>query len=164
MPGIETSAGVVSRAARFVAAAAVKGAVESPASEDDSSVIDKAKVEEQRASGVRGMREREEEEGEEEEGGVRAENKVYKYKLVARKIRPVSIPELGDEFRVVRRRHPNELANLPELSLRPPNARLTAHITREQLDALKLAEGGFLIKREVRLFEYIVTSYEKVLA
>ena len=74
------------------------------------------------------MREREKEEREEKEGGAQAENEVYKYKPVARKVWPVSIPELRDEFRVVWRRHLNELANLPELLLHPLNARLTAHI------------------------------------
>lgn len=60
-------------------------------------------MEEQGASRVRGMREREEEEGEEEEEGAQAKNEVYKYKLVARKVWPISIPELRDEFRVVQR-------------------------------------------------------------
>ena len=113
---------------------------------------------------MRGMREREEGEGKEEERGEWAENEVYKYKPVARKVWPVSIPELRDKFRVVWCRHPNKLANLPELPLHLPNARLTAHIMRERLDALELAERGFLTEGEVRLFEYIVTSYEKVLA
>ena len=69
----------------------------------DVAGVDEAKEEERGASRVRGMREKEEEEGEEEEGGARAENEVYKYKPVARKVWPVSIPELGDEFRVVQR-------------------------------------------------------------
>ena len=50
---------------------------------------------------MRGMREREEGEGKEEERGEWAENEVYKYKPVTRKVQPVSIPKLRDEFRVV---------------------------------------------------------------
>ena len=58
----------------------------------------------------------------------------------------------------------NELANLLELSLHLLNAKLTACITQEWLNAFKLTEGEFLIEREVWLFKYIVTSHEKVLA
>ena len=46
-------------------------------------------------------REREEEKREEEEGGAQAENEVYKYKLVIKKVQPISISELGDEFSIV---------------------------------------------------------------
>ena len=35
---------------------------------------------------------------------------------------------------------------------------------QEQLNALELTERGFLMEGEVQLFEYIVTSHEKVLA
>ena len=47
------------------------------------------------------MRDREEEKEEEKEGGEQAKNKVYKYKLIIRKIQPVSISKLGDKFKIV---------------------------------------------------------------
>lgn len=65
-------------------------------------------------------------------------------------MRPVSttVPE---EFRIVRRPHPNPLGDMPSLNPNPPPFTPSERLTQERLDAMDLNPTGFLSDMEFRL-------------
>ena len=65
------------------------------------------------------------------------------YKKVANRVRPVPAT-LPEEFRIVRRSHPNPLQNLPILPTNPPDFTPGTRLTQERLNELNLNPFNFL--------------------
>ena len=72
---------------------------------------------------------------------------VWTYKQVAQKVCPVP-GVLPEEFRIIRRRHPDPLRNLPSIQTKPVAFEPCGKLTKERLDALKIDRNDFLWPEE----------------
>jgi hypothetical protein len=89
--------------------------------------------------------------------------KVYKYKTVDKKVKPVpgTVP---DSARVVRRIPEDPLLTLPLLSTDPPEFEPTTKITVERMAMLGIDANTELWPKEKRLFKHVMAVNEHVLA
>ena len=87
---------------------------------------------------------------------------AFAYKKVANKTRPVATT-LPEDFRIVRRDHPNPLANLLPLPTRPPDFAPTSRITKERRDAMEIGKD-FLLPEEIKLVEWILCTHDAAFA
>lgn len=87
---------------------------------------------------------------------------AFAYKRVANKTRPVATT-LPEDFRIVRRDHPNPLASLSPLPTHPPNFAPTARITQERRDQMELGKD-FLLPEEIKLVEWILCTHDTAFA
>ena len=92
---------------------------------------------------------------------VRAES-AFAYKKVANKTRPVATT-LPENFRIIRREHPDPLANMPQLPTHPPDFVPTGRFTRERREQMALGKG-LLLPEEVKLAEWIVCTHNTAFA
>ena len=74
---------------------------------------------------------------------VRPDPELYVYKKVAQKVRPVP-GVLPEEFRIVRRAHPNPLEGMPEVPKNPKKCEPVGRVTEERIEAMRINEDGFL--------------------
>lgn len=89
--------------------------------------------------------------------------RVYVYKPVAKKIRPV--PALyPEDARTIRKFPEDPLLSMPILSPNPPEFIPTPKLTEERLQVLNINSTGFLWPEEAKLFAQIFKQNEKVLA
>ena len=88
---------------------------------------------------------------------------MYAYKRVAQKVRPVP-GVLPKEFRIIRRRHPNPLADLPKIPTNPRPFEPTGRLTQERIEALKIDEDTFLWPEEKLLVVNLLMLQEGALA
>jgi transposase InsO family protein len=89
--------------------------------------------------------------------------KVYKYKKVEDRIRPV--PALMPEDVKVQRTYPEDpLKNLPPLPNYAPAFMPTKRITQERMDKLAIDENPDLLEEEKRLLKYILVLNERGIA
>jgi hypothetical protein len=87
---------------------------------------------------------------------------VYAYKKVANKTRPVATT-LPENFRIVRREHPDPLANLVPLPTHPPEFVPTGRITLERRNQMAIGKD-FLLPEEIKLAEWIVCAHDTAFA
>ena len=85
------------------------------------------------------------------------------YKKVANKVRPVPTT-LPEEFRIVRRAHPNPLENMPVLPTHPPEFSPGRRFTRERYEALDIDPTGFLWPEERKLAYEFIKLHEECFA
>jgi hypothetical protein len=88
---------------------------------------------------------------------------AFVYKKVANKIRPVATT-LPEEFRIVRRPHPNPLGSMAPLPSHPPSFLPTKRFTAERRASLKIGEDGFLWPEEVKLVEWLFAYHDQAFA
>lgn len=81
------------------------------------------------------------------------------YKKVANKVRPVATT-LPEDFRIVRRAHPDPLSDMPQLPTHPPDFVPGARFTQERKDALDLDPDNFLWPEERKLAYELVRLQE----
>ena len=86
-----------------------------------------------------------------------------KYKPVAQRIVPVKTT-LPEEFRMVRRKHPDPLGDLPELPTHPPEFTPGLRYTQERFESNDVNPDGFLWPDEVRLAHHVIKVQEDALA
>jgi hypothetical protein len=87
---------------------------------------------------------------------------AFVYKKVANKTRPVATT-LPENFRIIRREHPNPLANMSPLPTHPPDFTPTGRITQARRNQMALGKG-LLLPEEVKLAEWIVCTHESAFA
>jgi hypothetical protein len=87
---------------------------------------------------------------------------AYVYKKVANKTRPVATT-LPENFRILRREHPDPLHALVPLPTHPPSFTPVGRITRERLEQMPI-DRGFLLPEEIKLVEWIVGAHEPAFA
>ena len=87
---------------------------------------------------------------------------AYAYKKVANKTRPVATT-LPENFRILRREHPDPLHALVPLPTHPPDFTPVGRITRERLEQMPI-DRGFLFPEEIKLVEWIVGAHESAFA
>ena len=85
------------------------------------------------------------------------------YKKVDKKVRPVPTT-LPEEFRIVRRAHPDPLKNRPVLPIHPPEFRPGRRFTQERYDALDIDPTGFLWPEERKLAYEFIKLHENCFA
>ena len=86
----------------------------------------------------------------------------FLYKKVANKTRPVATT-LPENFRIVRREHPDPLADLLPLPKKPPDFTPTGRFTQERRDQMALGKD-LLLPEEVKLAEWIVCTHDTAFA
>jgi len=79
----------------------------------------------------------------------------FAYKKVANKVRPVATT-LPENFRIIRHAHPDPLAGMLPLPIRPPEFTPTGRFTAERRGAMAIGKG-FLWPEEIKLAEWIVS-------
>jgi hypothetical protein len=67
---------------------------------------------------------------------------------------------LPEQFWIVHCKHPNPLANMPQLPVHPPNFSPSLWYTQERHNALDVNPEGFLWDKEVKLVEWLVKEQE----
>ena len=87
---------------------------------------------------------------------------AYVYKKVANKTRPVAT-SLPEAFRIIRRDHPDPLAGMTPLPVRPPDFVPTGRFTRARRDKMALG-SGLLQPEEVKLAEWIIANHDTAFA
>ena len=87
---------------------------------------------------------------------------AYAYKKVANKTRPVATT-LPENFRIIRRDHPDPLADLPPLPTHPPEFTPTGRFTQERREQMALGKE-LLLPEEVKLAEWIVCTHNTAFA
>ena len=85
------------------------------------------------------------------------------YKKVENKIRPVATT-LPDEYRIVRRKHPDPLHNLPPLPHHAPPFVPGKWFTEERRQALAINSSGFLWPEEELLATHLILMHEDAFA
>jgi hypothetical protein len=81
---------------------------------------------------------------------------VYKYKPVAKKVKPV-VHELPAEFRIKREIIGDPLEEMPELVTNPPEFEPTGRYTQERKDQFdKVHKGDFLLPEERKLMHHLM--------
>ncbi|EJC97575.1 uncharacterized protein FOMMEDRAFT_54537, partial [Fomitiporia mediterranea MF3/22] len=85
------------------------------------------------------------------------------YKKVAKKVRPVA-GTLPEEFRIVRRKHPDPLKDMPELPLHPKPFVPTHRFTQERMEALDIDPCNFLWPEERQLLINLISMHEDAFA
>lgn len=88
---------------------------------------------------------------------------IWTYKRVAQKVRPVP-GVLPEEFRIVRKRHPDPLKDMPKVPTTPRRFEPTGRLTKERLEDLKIDENKFLWPEEGRLLVNVLMNQEQALA
>jgi len=92
-----------------------------------------------------------------------SEIRVYKYKKVEDKIRPVPAV-MPEEFKV-RRTFPNDpLSNLPVLPTHPPEFVPTLKMTQERMDKLDIDGNPDMTEEEKRLLKHVLVLNERSIA
>ena len=84
------------------------------------------------------------------------------YKKVANKTRPVATT-LPENFRIIRREHPDPLSTLLPLPVTPPPFTPVGRFTRERRDKMDLGRD-LLLPEEVKLAEWIVAEHNSAFA
>lgn len=84
---------------------------------------------------------------------------VLRYKKVANQTKPVSTT-LPEEYRIVRRAHPNPLDTLPKLPIRPPTFVPGNRYTQERHDELVVDADAFLWPEELKLVHQLILLHE----
>jgi hypothetical protein len=84
------------------------------------------------------------------------------YKKVANKTRPVATT-LPENFRIIRREHPDPISNLLPLPIRPPSFVPIGRFTQERRDKMEIGKD-LLLPEEIQLAEWIVAQHEKAFA
>ena len=84
------------------------------------------------------------------------------YKKVADKVRPVATT-LPENFRIIRRHHPDPLAGMPPLPVHPPDFVPTGRFTQERRDQMALGKN-LLWPEEAKLAEWIVCTHNSAFA
>ena len=80
-----------------------------------------------------------------------------KYKPVAQKIRPIET-ELPSHFRIIHNIKGDPLANLLQLSSRPPDFAPQGHYTQERMEQFTTVhEGNFLLPKEKKLLHHFMS-------
>jgi hypothetical protein len=87
---------------------------------------------------------------------------TYLYKKVANKTRPVATT-LPENFRIIRKDHPDPLAGMLPLPTNPPDFVPVGRITRERLDQMHIGKD-FLTPEEIKLAEWVICQHEKAFA
>lgn len=84
-----------------------------------------------------------------------------KYKKVADRVKPL-LTDLPDQFRIVRREHPDPLADLPEVPEKAPPFSPGQRFTQERYDEMRaqLIEEGFLWEDEIDIVLHMVFVHE----
>ena len=85
------------------------------------------------------------------------------YKKVDKKVRPVPTT-LPEEFRIVRRPHPNPLKDRPKLPVNPPEFKPGKRFTQERYDSLEIDPTGFLWPEERKLAYEFIRLHEQCFA
>ena len=85
------------------------------------------------------------------------------YKKVDKKVRPVPTT-LPEEFRIVRRAHPNPLEHKPVLPVHPPDFEPSGRFTQERYEALEVDPKGFLWPEERKLAYEFIRLHENCFA
>ena len=80
---------------------------------------------------------------------------VFKYKPVAKKVRPHE-GDVPERCRVKRRKHPHPLAGIPQMPLHPPDFEPSGRLTRERYLEIPWNPDGFLWEDEVKLLVWII--------
>ena len=90
---------------------------------------------------------------------------IFAYKKVATRVKPL-LAELPEEFRIVRRHHPNPLANLKEVPLQAPDFVPGSRFTLERYENMKkrIVGQGFLTKEETDIALHLIKVHEFSLA
>lgn len=89
---------------------------------------------------------------------------VYKYKPVAKKVRPI-VGELPQHFRIVRKIEGDPLKDMPELSRNPPDFTPTGRYTQERKEVIDNAHAEeFLWPEERKLLHHFMMVQEKAFA
>jgi len=84
------------------------------------------------------------------------------YKKVANKVKPVATT-LPENFRIIRRHHPDPLAGMLPLPVCPPDFVPKGRFTRERRDQMALGKG-LLWPEEVKLAEWIIGAHDTAFA
>lgn len=102
---------------------------------------------------------------EEHWGPVLSAFAAKKYKKVANRVKPL-LADLPEEFRIVRRKHPNPLEDLPDVPVHPPKVVPGVRFNQERHDKMKerMVEQGFLQEEEIDLVLHMFMAHEKVFA
>ena len=87
---------------------------------------------------------------------------AFVYKKVANKTRPVATT-LPENFRIIRREHPDPLAGMEPLPTQPPDFSPTGRFTEERREKMDLGKG-LLLPEEVKLAEWIVCQHNTAFA
>lgn len=87
---------------------------------------------------------------------------AFLYKKVANKTRPVATT-LPENFRIIRRDHPDPLAGMPPLPVHPPNFVPTGRFTQERRDQMALGKD-LLLPEEIKLAEWIICTHNQAFA
>ena len=97
------------------------------------------------------------------EDSLEPEIRVFKYKKVEDKIRPV--PAVMPKDCKVRRTFPKDpLSNLPALPTRPPEFTPTQKITQERMDKLDITNNPDITEEEKRLLQHVLVLNERSIA
>lgn len=88
---------------------------------------------------------------------------ILAYKKVAQKVRPVP-GVLPEEFRIVRRKHPDPLRTMLPVPTQPRPFVPTRKLTKERIDALGIDKNEFLWPEEQALVVNLVMNQEDALA
>ena len=86
----------------------------------------------------------------------------FLYKKVANKTRPVATT-LPENFRILRKEHPDPLAGMRPLPVRPPEFVPTGRLTQERRDQMDIGKD-LLWPEEIKLAEWIVCEHNKAFA
>ena len=84
------------------------------------------------------------------------------YKKVANKVRPVATT-LPENFRIIRKDHPNPLAKMLPLPKHPPEFVPTGRFTQERRDQMAIGKD-FLGPEEIKLAEWIMCTHNQAFA
>ena len=86
-----------------------------------------------------------------------------KYKKVANRVSPIKAT-LPEEFRIVRRQHPDPLSDIPVLPTHPPDFTPGLRYTQDRKDAHNANPTGFLWPEEEKLVHYLIKAQENAFA
>lgn len=87
---------------------------------------------------------------------------AFLYKKVANKVRPVATT-LPENFRIVRREHPDPLNGLPVLPTHPPEFTPKGRVTQERRDKMVIGKD-LLWPEEVKLVEWLLCAHDTAFA
>ena len=89
--------------------------------------------------------------------------KVFKYKRVANKVRPVETT-LPEEYRFQRQKHPDPFATIPELLHTPPEFIGGKRYTQERYEANDVDPTGFIWDGEKKIVHHFLQIHEDAFA
>ncbi len=88
---------------------------------------------------------------------------MFKYRKVANRIKPVQTT-LPEDFRIIRRAHPDPLADMPVLPTHPPDFVPGQRYTQERRDAMNIDPDNFLTAEERKLADHFMLVHEEAFA